>query len=310
MLSTCWNCRFNLTPVDAFCPNCGNPAGHNPNFFNRKRFTIVAAIFAFMISIALPLIPQPLPAVIAITLSITMGVAFGIIVEIILDGSSKEHIATQPNALIAREVTIATRLDELDNRALELDSIAGQIRTSDSQPLIDVREKLLSAQKLVAEQKARYEIQKRKIELVRSQNKLSPFLTEHGAMTAEDLDHGIKLTDRIWSDVNRVKLEVTSPVSSYFPVAIEIEKSAFVEQLTQTLDSCGRIRESLITLRAARALSGVSPELKPDVATAKEVSVFNIQTSLTDFSDSFDELEREYNRLLAGQELDQKLLQQ
>lgn len=38
------------------------------------------------------------------------------------------------------------------------------------------------------------------------------------------------------------------------------------------------------------------------------LKVFNIQTTLTDFSESFEELEREYRRLKTEEELEQKLL--
>jgi hypothetical protein len=40
----------------------------------------------------------------------------------------------------------------------------------------------------------------------------------------------------------------------------------------------------------------------------RESDIFNIQTTLTDFSESFEELEREYRRLKAEEETGEKLL--
>ena len=65
--------------------------------------------------------------------------------------------------------------------------------------------------------------------------------------------------------------------------------------------------------QAAHALAGIySPEETLNLPDTKDLAhaaeTFDIQTTLTDFSESFDRLEREYKRLKAEDEVSRKFL--
>lgn len=105
-----------------------------------------------------------------------------------------------------------------------------------------------------------------------------------------------------------------SYVAIEFPERALPEKESFLTQLAETESSCEKLREALLSRQAVRALQDISPlQENLKLPSAKEIvhaaESFNIQTTLTDFSESFEELEHEYKRLKTEEEIDQKLLE-
>jgi hypothetical protein len=85
------------------------------------------------------------------------------------------------------------------------------------------------------------------------------------------------------------------------------ERHKFNEQITQTLESCNKLREGLLGLHAARALADIHPVAgtlpdRLDIESTHSVDTFNLQATITDFAESFEELEREYQRLKSQDE--------
>ena len=199
-------------------------------------------------------------------------------------------------------------------RQQQIDTVLDKIKDTDGQNLQSVRQKLLSAREIVISQFARYELQKQKIELVRLQNRVSPYLHSLHRLNEFESENGLLTIEKTQTEVNKIKQNLTNYVAIEFPERALPEKENFLAQLAETENSCEKLREALLSRQAARALHDISPiEESLKLPSAKEIvhaaETFNIQTTLTDFSESFDELEHEYKRLRAEEEVSQQLLE-
>ena len=174
--------------------------------------------------------------------------------------------------------------------------------------LQQVRQKLLSAREIVIGQFARYELQDKKIELVRLQNKVSPYLFGIHRLNEFEMENGLVTIENTKTEINRIRQNLTRHDAIDFPPKILPEKESFLSQLDETETSCEKLREVLLSRQAALALRDISPieetvKFPDSKELMKEADVFNIQTTITDFSESFDELEREYRRLKSEDEI-------
>jgi hypothetical protein len=220
-----------------------------------------------------------------------------------------------PDNLTSHTKLIDKRLAELHRRGRTLDSIVARIDRRAGGKLAGMRPKLLAARELVGSQSARYELQKQKIELVRLQNRVSPYLFELHRLDDFELEHGLTALDRTKDEIERLRHELSSSAAPELPAPALPEKQQFFAQAAETEASLDKLREALLSRQAARALRGVSrleEELTPapearDLAHAAET--FNLQTALTDFGESFEELEREYRRVRTEGEVGGKLLE-
>ena len=194
-----------------------------------------------------------------------------------------------------------------------LDSILSQISDNSSQQLKAMHPKLLLAREIVISQFARYELQKQKIELVRLQNGVSPYFFALHQLNEFETANGLVTIENTRTEINKTRQRLTNYVAVEFPKQTLQEKENFLEQLSQTDNSCEKLREALLSRQAACALHDISPlQEHLQLPNAEEIvhaaESFNIQTTLTDFSESFEELEHEYKRLRAEEEVSQKLL--
>ena len=213
-----------------------------------------------------------------------------------------------------KEKIIKARVSELTERGQGIDAVLGKIKSTDSRNLQEVRAKLLSAQEIVTSQLARYELQKRKIELVRLQNGISPYVSGFQNLNESETNQGLAKIEDARQEIDKTRWNLTLDGENDLPERVLPEKEQFLAQLEETEESCEKLREALLSLEAARALQNIQPidenlqltEAK-DVAQATES--FNIETTLTDFSESFEALEREYKRLQTENEVEKKLLE-
>lgn len=322
MLTPCVNCGFYVKQTDEFCPNCGFLTPTVPingfsktGLINLKRFFIIC----FLISLVLFI---PLTTINSVAFAILTSLAVSMIISILLESiinltlESTEYnkrILGNVNNLKTKFKIIEKRVSELNKRSQKIDAVLDKINDNDGKSLQEVRHKLLSAREIVMNQFARYELQKRKIELVRIQNGVSFYLFGIHRLNEFETENGLVTIETTRAEINQIRQNLTRHDAIDFPANTLPEKQAFLTQLDETEDSCQKLREALLSRQAARALQDISPiaesvKLPGSKELAHESNVFNIQTTLTDFSESFDELEREYKRIKAEEETKEKLL--
>lgn len=333
MLTKCVNCEFFVRHDDEFCLNCGikNPSQkRNEKLKRDSLFYIVlqSDIFKLAFSFALTFIFIYFIADFAVVnfiylRSYILYAAFivWLVLFLILFLFSRtwnfleesKEIIKNKNNLSSREKTIVRRLSELSSRGEKIDSVLDKIKITDGQNLQEVRRKLLDAREIVISQFARYEIQKRKIELVRLQNGVSPFLFDLQNLNDFETEKGLAVIEEKKFEIEKIRRELTRYDAIEFPARALPEKQNFLGQLDETENSCEKLREGLLARAAMRALKGVRPieenlQMPPARDLAHAAETFNIQTALTDFSESFDELEREYKRLKLENQISEKIL--
>jgi len=326
MLTKCVNCGFYVRQTDEFCLNCGflKPAENlEQKSFNYKRFAVIALPLFAITFLLMMLIDAPhgevrSPLIIAY-LALSISLVFAILsteLKAILDKNKKleQRKSSNRDNLTTKNVIIEKRVSELNKRGQKIDVVLDKIKETDGENLQEVRQKLLSAREIVMSQFARYELQKQKIELVRLQNNVSPFLFSLHHLNELETENGLVTIENTQSEINRIRRNLTVYAPVEFPKRTLPEKENFLAQLDETEDSCEKLREALLSRQAARALQDISPiEENLKLPSTKEIihaaESFNIQTTLTDFSESFEELEHEYKRLKAEEEMGQKLLE-
>ena len=327
MLTKCVNCEFYVRPDDEFCLNCGieKPAQSlSRSRFSIINFLILDLIFTLAILTIIALSGADFSNRLVFFQSLFTAAFLGSTISVFLEGSflaarrsrkeNAKRTAGQVATLRGKNRLIELRIGELRLRGANIDAVLDKIRDTDGENLQAVRQKLRSAREIVMSQFARYELQKHKIELVRLQNNVSPYLFRAHRLNEFETENGLVTLENIHAEISRIRQKLTSHAALDFPTKTRPEKEHFLAQLAETDDSCQKLREALLSSQAARALQAVSPiEENLNFAGAKEIGreseVFNIQTTLTDFSESFEALEHEYKRLKIEEETERKLLE-
>jgi len=333
MLTKCVNCGFYIKQDDEFCLNCGivNPNenlkkkrtshGRLKKIFRSDIFLIIFSLFlafAFVylaVDRSIESFPYLQNYIWFLAFLLWLGSFFVLFLLIKTQSLNNKipHVIKHKNSLISKTKIIDQRMAELSRRGQKIDAVLDRIKDTDGQSLQDVRRKLLSAREIVMSQLARYELQKQKIELLRLQNTVSPYLFRLHRLNEFDTENGLVTIENTTGEINKIRQNLTNYLAIDFPEKALSEKESFLSQLAETADSCQKLREALLSRQAARALRDISPVGENlDTTGLKELvresEVFNIQTTLTDFSESFEELESEYRRIKAEEETEQKLL--
>ncbi len=217
------------------------------------------------------------------------------------------------NNLTSRLKLTENRITDLKNRLQEIEYLLSKIKETDSQNLKKVRQNLLSAREIVTSQFARYELQKHKIEILRLQNGVLPYLFGVHRLNEFETENGLVTIENTRREMNKIRTSLTRYDAIEFPQKTLPEKENFLAQLAETENSCKNLREVLLSKQATRALQGISPiqeklKLPHTNELAHTAETFNLQTTLTDFSESFEDLEREYQRLKTESEISQRIL--
>ncbi len=331
MLTKCENCEFHIHETDEFCLNCGinHPTKdiHLPKSSQVILSTLKLLSFKIFFALLLTLIILflitegdfsilvSLQDYILLT-SLTIGFILSFVSVPLVKIWYKTNMVSQRlknrNNLTSIKRIIDKRLSDLSNRSYQIDIVLDRIKNTDSEQLQETRKKLLSAREIVTGQYARYELQAKKIEIARVQNNVLPFLKNLHRLTEFETENGLITIENTKDKVEKIRQNLTNFYAIEFPKAIQSERDNFLGQLTETEDSCDKLREALLSKQAARALRGISPiEENINAPSSKEIAhaveTFNIQSTLTDFSESFEELENEYLRLRAENDVGKKL---
>ncbi|HQU82405.1 MAG TPA: hypothetical protein PKY59_04735 [Pyrinomonadaceae bacterium] len=326
MLTKCVNCQFYVRNDDEYCLNCGflKPAITKDDVvFNVNRagiwfllLTILSYPFFVLISSGKNIV---FLSISALVLAVLFGLLSSMIFEIIFEFRTSEtnydrrKNGSQDN-LQNKNKIIQNRISDLLFRLKGIDAVLEKITDNDGQNLLSVRQTLLSAREIVSSQIARYEIQNQKIELVRLQNSVLPFIFSLDDLNDFQIENGLVTAGNNKTEVGKLKQKLAIIDEDNLPVQTLNEKRHFLSQLQETENSCAKLREALLSKQAAQALKGIAPieeNLKlPSLSDAvHSAETFNLQATLTDFSESFEELEREYKRVRAESKASEKLLE-
>lgn len=330
MLTECINCGFYVRPNDEFCLNCGI---ESPS----KEFTEPSASVFFISSLIrsdfLKIICSMILTLIlllavadwnfskifylrdiyffsTIILGLLLSFALLFLLQKWLHAKLKPKRKKKPESFTSKLKLIDKRLSDLERRAKQIDLVLSRIIENKSQQLNEIRPKLLEARKIASNQLARYELQKQKVQLVRLQNGVSPYLAGWNRLNEYETENGLTTIKNTKQKMDKIRQNLAIE----FPEKALPEKRHFLSQLDETETSFEQLREALLSRQAARALREISPieenlQLPNGEEIAHAAETFNVQTTLTNFSESFDELEREYQRLKAEEVIGQKLLE-
>jgi hypothetical protein len=315
MLSKCVQCSFYVSQNDEFCPNCGLVSVvDDPTFWEKNEVTFLfIGLSTIVISVLLSLVNQHWrdDIIAIIVISFFVSVFIGLLYN--SDKRDKKEAENEARfyrrSLNHKEITIEKRIEELINRKNKISSVLHQIGSEPSENLQPVRDKLLSAQKILETQSARYKLKTEKIKLVRFQNKVSPYLLNLNDLDEAETNEGIFVSDNTIRELD----ELSETLTDNFPKKVEAERSNFLKNLDETSQSCEKLWEASLSKQALFALKDVQPtneigQILHAEELARATETFNLQAKLTDFSESFDELEAEYKRLTADDEITQNFL--
>lgn len=324
MLTKCINCGYYVSYNEKNCPNCGrkNPASTFERTTLQKWKT--PAIYGFGFSFLITLVAfflfsenpfsnySSLIPIFLISFFLST-VAVYLMIKDRFEIEYQQYTENPLSELDRKEKIIKRRISELAKRSKQIDAVLDKIRQNDTPKLQETRKKLLVAREIVTGQYARYELQAKKIEIARLQNNVLPFLNNLHRLNEFETENGLITIENTKHEVEKIRQNLTLFYAIEFPKAVQPEKDNFLNQLAETMDSCDKLRESLLSKQAARALQGISPiEENINAPNSKEIAhaveTFNIQSTLTDFSESFEELENEYRRLRAENDVGKKLL--
>ena len=324
MLEKCRKCRYYVSNFEKVCPNCGRK---NPSSTFKKTILMkwkIPAAFGLMLASLITLLsiiflPENFPrnfqnlSQIFLISFVFSTVALYLLSKNKFEKDFQQYTESPLSDLDKKEKIIKRRISDLTNRSRKIDAVLDKIKETDTMQLQETRKKLLSAREIVSSQCARYELQSRKIEIARLQSNISPFLENLHRLNEFETESGLTAIEDTKGEVEKIRQSLTNYYAIEFPKAVQPEKEIFLSQLEETNTSCEKLREALLSKQAANALRGISP-IEENIyqpgskEIAHAVETFNIQSTLTDFSESFEELENEYRRLRAESEINKNIL--
>ena len=217
-----------------------------------------------------------------------------------------------PESLAYKQELINQRLAELRDRQRKLKFVLERAKQNTGEKWNALIETLNSTACILQTQQARYSLKQSEIELVRWQNSLAPMLYDAEDLSYEQIDGRLKQLERA-RFAGKQWLEEFRAHSA--PLGETIEVKHLRERATDLMVSINTLHESYVARQAADALKGIT--VFDDTAIADSPSerllhasdAFNIQVAITDFSESFDELESEYARLQSESEISKRLIE-
>lgn len=318
MLAKCQNCGFWINSEEAYCLNCGireplqdhRAISDTARLFDRIiRSPFISLLFSFGITFILFYLIAGLSdrsvqyqtyiqfAALVIWLAAASAL-FLFLRRLQAIKRRKDPDKTGEN-LTSRSRLIERRISELEERSRNIDKVLKRISDNDPEHLRDARTKLISAREIVEIQISRYKVQESRIALVRLQNGIQPYIYGLETLNEFQAERGLSAIDSAGTEMRRIEDSLNNEGGPG-----PAEDAALKTQIAQTRESCEKLRLGLLGRQATNAIkklgtaAGALPD-RLDTESEHLVETFNLQASLTDFSESFDELEQEYLRLRA-----------
>lgn len=325
MLSKCVQCGFYIRKNDEFCLNCGlkEPTKDSQPQIqtniplikllrSRKTHFLVFLLssFIFLMFQGIFYFRLVIFTLVLVLIAIFSFWVLDLIGLLLLVEKPKKKIR-QPskNSLNGKSQTISHRIFELESRKEKINELVLQIGEFSTGKLADTREKLISANQIISNQVNKYKLQKHKIELVRLQNQVLPYSLYFNHLDEFKTEDAVIVSEQTIREVGKIREDL----SGNFSNKDDFEFRNFMRNLDETSKGCEKLWEALLNKQAMFALKDVQPlenlnALPQTNELAHAIETFNIESTLNDFSESFEQLETEYKRLLADNEVSQKLL--
>jgi len=247
-----------------------------------------------------------------VAVGVAVGVSLGVLLGADREWTVRTPLSSAPVGLVGIEQRIRERLDDLGRREERLGESRLQVERQQSTPAPNpessverwnkVKGRIDTALEMVRRQRERYHAKLWEIALVRWQNRLDPLTSDWQALDHDECGRRLTALDQVQEEGRAYLVQWDGVDLTELP-----EAQRCLDRLRAALGSCDRLREQLIVQQATLALRGVDPTdesltapVTPDLGA---LDTFNARASLGEFSSAFDELEHEYQRLQAEEEL-------
>lgn len=318
MLNQCIECNFFVSSKEPICPNCGLAKPLQQFFFDETNNRWLRPFLIAIITAPLILLFHFFDRGMALQnfwisfVVFSMCIAFASTVSNffkdslfawLLDREKKIRLSGEHDYLTAKKRIIENRIDELEQHIGEINSVLEQTDNLQDEQWQSAQEKLLTAREIVTTQLARYFLQSKKIELVRLQNKLTPFLFNTERRSFEQTEKKLQTIKSTTAKIGKIRKELADKSTSDLSSCISAERKDFLAELAETEASGQQLEQELIRRQSFNVVANVSllaENLEKDLSAnnlTRELTAFNIRTKLTDFSTAFDKLEIEYEQL-------------
>ena len=307
MLIECQNCAFYLSENEKFCLNCGYPAtGFVPeslsdeavsNFnlaFSCLTALIAGGIYVYVNSFDFKNLPY-------LTFFLILGFLLGALIFPFYamiannrlakeDFQRRDSFADNPRTLGYREEIILQKSLELEEELRNIEHLQAENKTL---PNERAGRQLTEARESVLTQIALCELQKERISIIRMQNNLLPLLYESDNFRSQTAINEINAALR---KLKSIRLSLTNDYAIEFPKESLKEKEIFLGEMERTAESLFKLRDNIIQYQAANSLenSQNTPIDQSSTDLTHMIESFNIQTSLTEFDNSYKRLEKNY----------------
>lgn len=327
----CLNCEFNVTQEDERCPNCGvlhpleSLAEERP--FNEQEFTEKVVVGILVVAFLIPAIyfgsqagffgvvccALPVGIIVAYVGAMVVGAPATLIAEAITNrkvAKRRNELDTRktphPESLKYKETLINQRLSELSNREHKLESVLQKAKQISGEQWQQVSKTLEATIETLKKQHARYSAKSVEIEIVRLQNRAAPLIYEADRYSYEQIDSHLVKIGGAQTRANELDRKLQQQKSVLGDVS---EVKELSERLSEINESMVKLHDALVSRQAVLALQEVSPlsdaitNVPPPIKAIRESEIFNIHVAITDFSASFKELESEYARVQAEEDV-------
>lgn len=231
------------------------------------------------------------------------------IANIFVDKKNKiiaERKAPNPESFIFKEGIIQKRKSELSNREQKVNGVLEKAKLNTDEKWKQVCIALENSIKTLKRQEAKYNLKGIEIKMVRLQNELAPFVYESEGFSYEAITSNLKIVEKAEALAN----DFAAQLDNQLMVLDNASESAELNQrLDEIKESIHKLHDAFLGRQAVLALQDIKPlddalnPVLPPVKAIKESEVFNTQVAITDFYSSFTELESEYMRIQAEEDV-------
>lgn len=302
-------CTFFVRSDEEFCPNCGvkyKLFKPRPKALENKG--CLSLLFALFGLSSVPITVSGLICGLLwlIGFSIPIYLLSAIIVGPVIFFIS--YLIDPPKIIEKLEISLIDSMEKLEERLNQigvkrqkLNHLIENFDLDDDIREEKIKEKLIIAVKILAEQSSRYQVKIKEIDFLRWQNQIAPIISRIRSQTYEGAESDLKRISELAETGRSEYDKLTDWVST-------LEYSATGKDLQQrfgeTLDSCVRLRDALLERQAMLAIKDVTPIgednkslfiITPELI--RKVEAFNAEASLKDFTFSMDELDEQFAKL-------------
>jgi hypothetical protein len=320
----CLNCGFNVTEQDERCQNCG--VLHPLVSLELKELdtTIPTAIGTILPCIILLIVMYSIGQkrgdndwIILSACMIPMALLPSYFVSILVvsiyknfyDAKYKNDItnrrATFPESLIYKENLINQRKKELSKREDQVMTVLSKAKLNTDEKWKQVSTMLEDSIKTLKRQEAKYNLKSIEIDMVRLQNEIAPFVYNTDGFSYNQIDANLKIIEGVKGTANGIGNQINNQ-SKFLDSS---EPKELTQRITEIQSSIDKLHDAYLGKQAVLALQDINPvddasnPILPPVKAIQESEVFNTQVSITDFSESLKELESEYMRVQAEEDI-------